>query len=195
MLDALDLDRRNGRAFDRREQRPPQGIAYSCTEAAFERLGRESPVAVGQRFAVSRQTTRHLKASPEIVLVHNLPLENLGKNHAAPERALQSRGLRSAPKLLTIKFHDQLFVDRTIDIFSRRQRGDRRAHFRAPGRDPGGTAAPRRRLPCALDVRVLAARFFHADNLAGLYLVRRDINLPSVHEHMSVIYELASLPP
>src|SRR5258707_4281728 len=77
-----------GRASGGGDPPPPQGIAYSCTEAAFKRLGREAPVAIGQRFAVGRQTTRHLKASPEIVLIHNLPLENLGKNHAAPERAL-----------------------------------------------------------------------------------------------------------
>ncbi len=100
MLDALDLDRRNGRAFDRREQRPPQGIAYGCTEAAFERLGRESPVAVGQRFAVSGQTTRHLKASPEIVLVHNLPLENLEKIMQPLNARFSSAGLEARQSYL-----------------------------------------------------------------------------------------------
>jgi hypothetical protein len=54
VFDALDLDRRNCRAFDRRKQCAPQRVTDRGAKAALERLGREAAVTLGQCFAVSR---------------------------------------------------------------------------------------------------------------------------------------------
>src|SRR5260370_4582518 len=96
--------------------------------------------------------------------------------------------------LLTIKFYDQLLVNRAINVLARRQSDDGRAHVAvSAGGDPAGTSASRGRLPCALDVCVLAARLFDADHVALLDLIRRDVNLASVDQDMAMIHELASL--
>jgi hypothetical protein len=44
--DALDLDGRDGRALERREQHPPERVAEGVAEAAVERLDREAPRAL-----------------------------------------------------------------------------------------------------------------------------------------------------
>src|SRR3982074_3523911 len=41
---------------------------------------------------------------------------------------------------------------------------------------------------------ILARCFLHCDDVANLNLIRGDVNLASVHEHVSVIHQLACLP-
>src|ERR671932_277659 len=70
MLDALDLDGGDGRALDRGQERAPERVADGRAEAAFERLGRELPVALRQSLALDGEPPRHLKTRPEVVLIH-----------------------------------------------------------------------------------------------------------------------------
>ena len=85
MFDTFDLDRSNGCAFDRRKQCSAQGISHGRPEAPLKWLGREASVTLSQSFRVSRQTPRHLKSGPEIILIHNVPSESLRKSCAARE--------------------------------------------------------------------------------------------------------------
>src|SRR5882672_3221693 len=100
VLDALDLDGGDCRPFDRRQQSPPQRIAYGGAKTALERLGRKTAIAIGQSFAVSRQAARHLKTCPKIVLIHNVPSDNLRRSCATQERASLSEALQGAGYLL-----------------------------------------------------------------------------------------------
>ena len=56
VIDALDLDRGDGRALQRREQHPPQRVAERDAEAALERLGDELAVLVGERVLLDLQS-------------------------------------------------------------------------------------------------------------------------------------------
>src|SRR2546427_11444495 len=111
MFDTFDLDRSNGCAFDRRKQCSAQGISHGRPGAPLKWLGREASVTLSQSFRVSRQTTRHLKSGPEIILIHNVPLETF-------EEKLPCLGARELcralgrPKLLAIELYYQLLVNR-----------------------------------------------------------------------------------
>src|SRR5437762_10387234 len=70
MLDTLDLDGSDRRAFDRRKQCPADRIADRRAEAALERLRIKFTVSLRQRFGVDVQPTRHLKTCPIIALCH-----------------------------------------------------------------------------------------------------------------------------
>src|SRR5215467_3903770 len=97
--------------------------------------------------------------------------------------------------LLAIKFYNQLLVNRAIHIFTGRQRRNRRRHLAAGSRNPRGAPTSRSRLPRAFDVHVLAASLFDREDVAGLDLVRRNIDLALVHQHVSMIYQLPRLTP
>ena len=70
VLDALDLDGRDRRTFDRRKQGPADRIADRRAEAALERLCVKFAVPFGQRFGLDIQPARHLKICPIIALCH-----------------------------------------------------------------------------------------------------------------------------
>ena len=120
MLDAFDFDSRDGRALNRREQRAPQGIAHGRAESTLEGLRGKASVAVRQSVRICRQTARHLKARPEIILIdsHKILVLALEKNALVAQQAgALSSGSESAPRpagphgLLAIKFDDQLLID------------------------------------------------------------------------------------
>ena len=62
---AVDLHRGHRRAFDRRQQHAPQGVADGGAEPPLERLGVEAPESIGQCFALELETLRPLKTFPE----------------------------------------------------------------------------------------------------------------------------------
>ena len=64
---AVDLDRRDRRALDRRQQHAPQRVADGRAEAALERLRVEPPEPIGQRLALELEPLRPLKTFPEHV--------------------------------------------------------------------------------------------------------------------------------
>src|SRR5215471_12833092 len=97
--------------------------------------------------------------------------------------------------LFAIKFYNQLLVNRAIYIFTGRQRRDRRRHLAAGSRNPSGTPTSRGRLPRTFDVHVLAASLPDRKDVAGLYLVRRNVDLALIHQHVPVIYQLSRLAP
>jgi hypothetical protein len=70
VLDALYLDGGDGRALNRREERAAQGVTDGRAEAALERLSREPAVTLRQRLALDGEAAGHLKARPEVVLIH-----------------------------------------------------------------------------------------------------------------------------
>src|ERR1043166_2848565 len=94
--------------------------------------------------------------------------------------------------LLTIKLNNQLLVDRAVNIFTRRQRC-RAARHLAARRNPRRPSATSRRLPGTFNVHVLTAAFFDRNHVTGLHLIRRNINLLFIHQHVPVIDELPRL--
>src|SRR6267378_8599853 len=96
--------------------------------------------------------------------------------------------------LLAIKFHDELFVDRAVDVVPGRQCDHSRAHVRGVGTNPRGPATTRGSLPRAFNVGVLARRFFNRDNVAHFDLIRGNVDLAPVDQDVSVIDQLARLP-
>ena len=135
MFDTFDLDRSNGCAFDRRKQCSAQGISHGRPEAPLKWLGREASVTFGQGFRVSRQTTRHLKSGPEIILIHKRTVRKFEEKLRCP--ACESDVARSgAPKLLAIKLYYQLLVNRAVNVFTSRQSRNLSAHFRSRSRNP-----------------------------------------------------------
>jgi len=96
--------------------------------------------------------------------------------------------------LLAIKFHNQLFVDRAVNIIASRQSGNRRRHVAAGRRNPRRPAAASRGLPGTLNVSIFATRFFDRNYVAWLHLIRRDIDLTFVNQNVTVIHELPCLP-
>src|SRR5437588_6228865 len=101
----------------------------------------------------------------------------------------------AAASSLAIKFHNQLLVDRAVNIFTRWQPRDGRHHVARCRRNPWRPPATRRCLPCAFDVSVFAASLFDGNHVARLYLERRDIDFAIVYEHVPVINELTRLAP
>src|SRR5690606_35397678 len=81
-----------------------------------------------------------------------------------------------------------------VNVLSSRQSSDRHRQVVALRSDPARTSASRSRRPCAVDVHVLRALLFHRDDIANLYLERRNVHFPPVHEDMSVIDDLPCLP-
>ena len=62
---AVDLDGRDRRAFNRRQQHAPQRVANRRPESAFERLRVEAPEPIRQCFPLELQPLRPLKTFPE----------------------------------------------------------------------------------------------------------------------------------
>jgi hypothetical protein len=62
---ALDLDGRDRRPLDRREEHPAQGIADGRAEPALEGLGIELTVRRRQRLGVDLEPLGFLKAFPQ----------------------------------------------------------------------------------------------------------------------------------
>src|SRR5260370_41566550 len=99
--------------------------------------------------------------------------------------------LGRASPLLTIKFYDQLLVNRAINVLTRRQSDDGGAHVAvSAGGDPTRTSASRGGLPCALDVCVLAARPFVAAHVAFLYFIKPGFNPSSGYQDMGIIHQV-----
>src|SRR2546425_8358256 len=106
MFDTFDFDRSNGGAFDRRKQCSAQGISHGRPEAPLKWLGREASVTLSQSFRVSRQTTRHLKSGPEIILIHKRTVRKFGEKLRGPGARNRWSRARAAPKLLAIKLYN-----------------------------------------------------------------------------------------
>src|SRR5712664_3252794 len=64
MLHALNLDARDGAAFETRQQNSPQAVADGDTEAAFKRLGGKLAVGVGQRATVGGDAVGQFQTPP-----------------------------------------------------------------------------------------------------------------------------------
>ena len=64
VLHALNLDAGDGAAFQAAEQDAAQAVANGDAEAAFERLGAESTVGVGQRAAIADHAAGQFQATP-----------------------------------------------------------------------------------------------------------------------------------
>src|ERR1051325_2979577 len=71
MLHAFDLHCGDGSSFDRRQQRTAQGITDGSSKPAFEWLRGKAAISFRQGLRVCRQTTRHLKSCPKIILIHS----------------------------------------------------------------------------------------------------------------------------
>src|ERR1041384_4775864 len=71
MLDAFDLDGRDGSAFDRREQGATKRITHRRPKASLERLRRKATISFREGLCVCRKTSRHLKSCPKIILIHS----------------------------------------------------------------------------------------------------------------------------
>ena len=64
VLHALDLDARDGAAFQAGEEHAPQTVADGHAEAAFERLGDEFAVGIGQSLAFAGQPVGQFQPTP-----------------------------------------------------------------------------------------------------------------------------------
>ena len=62
---AVDLDGRDGRPFDRREQHAPQGVTDRRPESALERLRMKASEPVRERLALEFQPLGPLKTLPQ----------------------------------------------------------------------------------------------------------------------------------
>jgi len=62
---AIDLDRGDRRALNRREEHATQRVANRGAEAALERLRVKAAEAIGERLALDLETLRSLKTFPE----------------------------------------------------------------------------------------------------------------------------------
>jgi hypothetical protein len=89
MQHAVDLHRGDGRAFDRRQQHAPHGVADRGAETAFERLGREAAVPIGERIALEFEPLGTLETLPQHA-VH--PLAN-GPADRPPDLRVSTTGL------------------------------------------------------------------------------------------------------
>src|SRR5918911_2022502 len=108
----------------------------------------------------------------------------------SPQRAHLVRWSNSG--LLAVKLDDQLLVNRAVNVITDGQSRHPRAHLAVLRRsDPGGATTPRRRLPCAFDVRILAAGLPDADDIARFHLERGDVHLAPVDFDVTVIDELS----
>src|SRR5689334_14342306 len=79
MLHAFDLHCGDGSSFDRRKQRTAQGITDGSSKPAFEWLRRKAAISFRQGLRVCRQTARHLKSCPKIILIHSHSVQVLKK--------------------------------------------------------------------------------------------------------------------
>src|ERR1017187_8938899 len=88
---ALDLDGRDGRAFDRREQHPPQSVTDRGAKAALERLCIELTVRGRQRLGVDVEPLRLLKPFPQChvssVRAYRLPTSSTARRSTARRSA------------------------------------------------------------------------------------------------------------
>ncbi len=64
---AVDLDRRDRRAFNRRQQHAPQGVADGRAESALEWLRVEAAKSIGEGLALELEPLGSLKTFPEHV--------------------------------------------------------------------------------------------------------------------------------
>src|SRR6476646_8032304 len=101
---AVDLHRRNGGAFNRREQDAPQRVANGGAETALERLRVEAAEPVGECFALEFETLGPLKTFPKHCVC---PFANgraapaswpAGYVHQQPAPGLKSCGLMGASR-------------------------------------------------------------------------------------------------
>src|SRR5262249_878876 len=64
VLDPLDFDSSDGAALQAGQEDAPQAVSDGDAEAAFERLGVEFPVGIGQCPAVRGHAARELQPTP-----------------------------------------------------------------------------------------------------------------------------------
>jgi hypothetical protein len=74
---ALDLDGRDGRAFDGAQQSAPQGVSNRGSPASLERLRGKLSVLIGQCLRLGRQALRLLKSLPHISIPPGPPAADL----------------------------------------------------------------------------------------------------------------------
>src|SRR5581483_6168228 len=86
---AFDLDRRDGGAFDRREQRPAQAVADGGPEPALEWLRVEFAVAAGRGLRLGGEALRLLESNHEL---------GFGVGHCFPSDRLWVSGGRCRMK-------------------------------------------------------------------------------------------------
>src|ERR1041385_124999 len=79
MLHAFDLHCGDGSSFDRRKQCTAQGITDGSSKPAFEWLRGKAAISFRQGLRVRRQTARHLKSCPKIILIHSHSVQVLKK--------------------------------------------------------------------------------------------------------------------
>src|SRR2546423_1447400 len=115
------------------------------------------------------------------------------RRHAPVALSATGRASPRRPSLLAVKLDDELLVDRAVNVVAHGRSHQARAHLALGGGEPVGPAPPARRLPSALDVRVLAARLLDADGVAGLDLERGYVHLAPVHLDVPVVDELSGL--
>ena len=86
---AVDLDRGDRGAFDRREQHAAKGVADRRAEAALERLRIEPAEPVSERFALEIEALGALKTFPE----HYCVLSQTGRQPRPPDLRVTSTSL------------------------------------------------------------------------------------------------------
>src|SRR5262249_57651224 len=88
---AVDLHRRDRRAFNRREQHAPQRIADRRAETALERLRVEPAEPVRQRFTLELEALGSLKTFPEHRVSFRPPRRSFGATSpTGPQTGLQT---------------------------------------------------------------------------------------------------------
>src|SRR5262249_41663444 len=105
---------------------------------------------------------------------------------------IEARNLKLR-SLLAVQLDDQLLIDRLLDVFTLGQRENFSFEVVAVNLQPGRQILVAGEFLCRFQNRQRTAGFFNRDLVANVYLVRRDVHFLSVHQDMSVTYQLACL--
>src|SRR5436190_6963518 len=109
-------------------------------------------------------------------------------------RGEQLTAVVSNQALFAIQLYNKLFVDRQLDVFPLGQRQNAALVIIAIDLQPRGSVLVAGKILCQLQNAHLPATLTYRDLLAGADLIRRNIHLPSIDEHMAMAHELTRLP-
>ena len=115
---ALDLDRRDGRALQRREEHAAQRVAERDAEAALERLAGELAVGRRQRLGVDLELLRADQVAPVARDVRGLSWSLSCSCHCDLHRSIRSPS-PSNQRATRVELDDELLADRHRQVFAR----------------------------------------------------------------------------
>ena len=172
-----NLRRDKGRPLKGGQKHTTHGVTNGSAVSALQRLAHELAVGAAGRLILAHDLIR---------LDQFVPVTRIDEAFALFVK-------HGSPALFRVKFDDQLFVDRELDVITLRQGFHRTLERSAVGFQPAGAPATGQHFLRFGDHGDLAVLFRHFHGVAHTDLQRRDVHLAAVEGEDTVTHELTGL--